>query len=129
MNRQVSDREKRINVLARLQGIFYLVTGLWPVFEVESFMAVTGPKTDIWLVRTVGLLIAATGSVLLVASQKKELNSSIIWLAILNASALAAVDIFYSLSNVISDIYLLDAAVEIAIIIIWFFIFPKKEQK
>lgn len=30
-----------------VQGTFYLATGIWPLVHIESFVAVTGPKTDL----------------------------------------------------------------------------------
>ena len=33
------------------QGALYVVTGVWPLLHMASFEAVTGPKTDDWLVR------------------------------------------------------------------------------
>jgi hypothetical protein len=43
-----------------VQAIYYLLTALWGLFHIESFMAVTGPKTDVWLVKTVSVLIIPT---------------------------------------------------------------------
>ena len=53
---QIRDRA----AFVRLTGVLFLVylaTGLWPLFNIESFQQVTGPKTDLWLVRTVGVLV------------------------------------------------------------------------
>ena len=44
-------------ILALVQGAFYAATGLWALVDLGSFMAVTGPKTDHWLVKTVGILV------------------------------------------------------------------------
>ena len=30
----------------RVQGSYYLVTGLWPLVHLASFEAITGPKVD-----------------------------------------------------------------------------------
>ena len=38
-----------------------VATGVWPIVHRRSFEAVTGPKSDYWLVRTVGGLTTATG--------------------------------------------------------------------
>ena len=54
--------------LFRLSGVFYFITGVWPVLHISSFKEVTGPKTDIWLVKTVGLLMVALSFGLLRAS-------------------------------------------------------------
>jgi hypothetical protein len=42
------------------QGIFYLLTGIWPLVSTNTFQKVTGPKQDLWLVRTAGVWIAKT---------------------------------------------------------------------
>ena len=47
--------------LALLQGIFYVATGVWPLIDIVSFQVVTGPKTDLWLVKTVGVLVTVIG--------------------------------------------------------------------
>lgn len=43
--------------LSLLQGLYYSISGIWPLLSIDTFMAVTGPKTDIWLVKTVGVLL------------------------------------------------------------------------
>lgn len=30
--------------VALIQGVFYLLTGLWPIIDIESFQLVTGPN-------------------------------------------------------------------------------------
>lgn len=47
--------------IAGVQGIYFLLTGLWPLVSIESFQWVTGPKTDLWLVYCVGCLVAVIG--------------------------------------------------------------------
>jgi hypothetical protein len=36
---------------------YIFVTAVWPIIHIHSFMYVTGPKTDVWLVKTVGALL------------------------------------------------------------------------
>lgn len=101
------------------QGIYYLFTGIWPVVHIRSFLAVTGPKTDLWLVRTVGLLIAVAGAAMMQAGISDEPTLAMLILAAGSAAALAAVDIIYVALGTISKIYLLDAALEIALLLAW----------
>ncbi len=51
------------------QGAYYLLTGVWPLINMDSFERVTGAKTDKWLVKTVGVLVAAIGGSLMVAAR------------------------------------------------------------
>jgi hypothetical protein len=43
------------------QGIFYALTGFWPLISRRTFEKVTGPKHDFWLVNTVGVVIGTIG--------------------------------------------------------------------
>jgi hypothetical protein len=105
--------------VARVQGLYYLVTGLWPFIHIQSFLLVTGPKTDLWLVKTVGVLVTVIGAVLLSASRTRRVTDEIVMLAVGSALGLAAIDLIYSLSGVISPVYLADAAAEIALAGLW----------
>jgi len=42
--------------------VYFLLTGIWPLLSMRTFEAVTGPKVDRWLVKTVGVLVAVIGS-------------------------------------------------------------------
>ena len=105
--------------LAWFQGIFYFVTGVWPLVSIGTFMLVTGPKVDLWLVKTVGLLIAVIGLTILMAARRGRIVPEVRFLAAGSAAALAAVDIVYALSDRIWDIYLLDAVAEIGLVVLW----------
>jgi len=94
------------------QGAMYVATGVWPLLHMRSFEAVTGPKTDDWLVYTVGLLLAVIGSVLLAAVARRAADGLIVALAIGTALALAAIEVVHIFDGTIARIYLLDAAIE-----------------
>ena len=102
-----------------VQGIYFLASGIWPILHMESFLRVTGPKTDLWLVKTVGILLAVIGAVLILAQVNAEVNTSMIVLAIGSALSLALVDVTYVAKKVISPIYLADAIAELILIGWW----------
>ena len=77
--------------VALAQGIYYSVSGAWALVHIESFMRVTGPKHDVWLVKSVGGMLVASGVGLILAAWK----------------------------GVISRIYLADAGVETAFLACW----------
>lgn len=52
-------------LLHNAHGAYYLFAGAWPLVHMDSFEAVTGPKPDEFLVRTVGLILLMTGTILL----------------------------------------------------------------
>jgi energy-converting hydrogenase Eha subunit E len=110
-----------MNVLiALLQGIYFFVTGIWPLISLNTFMKITGPKTDIWLVKTVGCILAAIGVTLIFAYTRSEVNASIALMAMGSAAVLALIEFNYVIKRVISPVYLLDAFAEI--IIAWWII-------
>jgi hypothetical protein len=96
--------------LAMGQGAFFMAGGLWAVVHRRSFEHVTGPKADFWLVKTVGLLLAGSGAVLMMAGLRRRAHTrEIRTLAIASGAALAAIDLTYVPRRRISRIYLLDA--------------------
>jgi hypothetical protein len=105
--------------VALAQGLYFLVFGIWPLISMSTFLRVTGPKTDLWLVKTVGLILAVIGAVLIVAQLNGEVTTSIIILGIGSALGLALVEFVYVAGRVISPIYLGDAALELLLIAWW----------
>ena len=101
------------------QGAYFLVTGLWPLLHMRSFLAVTGPKHDLWLVNTVGALVAVTGAVLLTAAAGDRLTPDLRRLAGGSAFALGAVDVIYSWRRRIPPVYLVDGVAEAALLAFW----------
>jgi hypothetical protein len=101
----------RVSGLAVAQGVFDVVTGVWPIVHLRSFEAVTGPKPEGWLVKTVGALITVIGGTLLTAGLRRRIGPEVMLLAAGSAASLAAVDLIYSPRR-ISPVYLLDAVAE-----------------
>ena len=97
----------------RAQALFYMATGIWPIVHLRSFMAVTGPKRDTWLVKTFGALTASLGAAMLPRAGADRGTQG--QLAVGTALTLAACDVVFVLRRRISPIYLADAAVELAL--------------
>jgi len=104
---------RTVRRILALQGALYVVAGLWPLLHMASFEWVTGPKTDDWLVQTVGLLLAVIGAVLL-SNARRTPRADILALALGAATSLAAIEIVHVANATISAIYLLDACIELA---------------
>jgi hypothetical protein len=102
-----------------IQGLYYFLTGIWPLFSIDTFQMVTGPKTDLWLVQTVGVLIGVIGLVLLAAMWRGWATVEVVLLATGSALALAGVDLVFVAQQIISRICLLDAAAEGVLLLAW----------
>src|SRR5688572_1280353 len=84
-------------VLCLVQGFYFLVTGVWPLVSIDTFQAVTGPKTDHlvtgregdhWLVNTVAVLVTADALVLLLATWRGRPSPEVALLALGSAAGL-----------------------------------------
>lgn len=104
--------------LAVAQGVFYVGTGVWPIVHLRSFEAVTGPKREGWLVKTVGAITTVIGGTLLSAGLRRRISPEVMLLATGSAASLATVDVIYSPRR-ISPVYLLDAVAEGVLIAGW----------
>jgi hypothetical protein len=106
---------------ALVQGCYYVLMGLWPVLHSDSFLAVTGHTTDVWLVQTLGLMIAVIGSTLCLAAYRRQKTPEVLLLALGSAVVLAGVHFYFVLEGPISAIYLVDMAVELGMAFLWFY--------
>ncbi len=102
-----------------IHAAYDLVTGIWPVFGIESFQKVSGRKTDIWLVKTVTLLILVVGATIGSAGARKRITPEIVGLAVGSSAALTTIDVVYVSQRRISPVYLLDALVNVTLIAGW----------
>jgi hypothetical protein len=111
-----------------IQGIYFALTGLWPLISIETFQMVTGRKTDHfvtgdesdhWLVNTVGALVTANAAVFLSAAWSRRKSIDVAILGISVATGLTAIDVVYVVRGTISAIYLVDAAAELVLIALW----------
>jgi len=120
-------REKLRVVLLWSQGVYTFITAVWPIVHVKSFMDVSGYKTDVWLVKTVGVLLTAISVALLVSIPNKS-NFPIAVLALFTAAGMAYVDFFYALNNTIPNIYMADGTIEILFAFVWLYLLIKKSE-
>lgn len=104
---------------AAAQGGYYALTGIWPIVHIDSFLAVTGDKQEIWLVRAFGAVIVAVGVALAFTAARPELLPSGRVLGALAAVALVASDVVSWAFGAIGPVYLLDAAVNVAFLAAW----------
>lgn len=108
-----------LRLVSLTQGLFYAATGFWSLVSITTFQMVTGPKTDLWLVKTVGVLVIVIGAVLIMAALRRRITPEIRLLAVGSALGLAAIDIIYVSRGRISPVYLLDAIAELILVAVW----------
>lgn len=122
MHAQTATRTRRTRWRRRLalgQGVYYAATGLWSLVDIRSFERVSGPKTDDWLVKTVGALVGVLGGGLIASALRGGPSRDLALTAAGSAAALAAVDVVYVGRDRIAPVYLLDAVAEAALVAGW----------
>ncbi|HYE56274.1 MAG TPA: hypothetical protein VD996_15600 [Chitinophagaceae bacterium] len=90
--------------------------------HIESFMVVTGPKNDIWLVKTVGALLIPICCCFLTHLFLRIDHRPVIVLAAVSCIAFACIDFYYALNDVISKVYLADGAVQLLLLLSWIYL-------
>ncbi len=125
MTKPATDRALR-NVFL-FQGAYFIVTGIWPLLNMESFLTATGPKQDTWLVEMVGLLAASIGLTFVVSSLGKQRLPTLLGYAV--ATSFLIMDIVYFASGVMGRIYLLDAAIQFVFIMVMTLLLLRKPQQ
>lgn len=106
-------------LLAKGQGAYNLFGGLWPLLHMRSFEAITGPKDDSWLVRTVAGILVVVGVVLLRDAFRGHVAQSVRFMAAGISTVLAIVAIVSSLAGFISWLYFFDGLIHLAFALAW----------
>ena len=99
------------------QSLYYTVTGLWPLLSIGTFMAVTGPKRDIWLVKMVGSLVVVNGVTMGMAARQARSDDRLpMLLCAASAVAFIGIDVVYTARRTIRPVYLGDAVVQLGLL-------------
>jgi hypothetical protein len=119
---------KIFRLLLWSQATYIVITAVWPIIHIDSFMAVTGYKHDVWLVKTVGALLIPVAVTLYIHLFINTDHRPAVVLGSLTALAFIIVDFYYALNDVISDIYLADGIAELIFLIVWIYVFTGRRH-
>ena len=115
-------------VLLWVQSVYFLITALWALLHIESFMDVSGRKADIWLVKTVSVLILAIAICLFSGIFYHRQPVPVLLLAFTSAAGLAAIDFYYTSAKVIKWVYAVDGFVELLFLIAGVYLLLKRKK-
>jgi len=113
---QAGDAQPLAAALAIAQGVYYAVTGAWPLVSMRTFEAVTGPKRDRWLVRVVGVLAIAFGGLVAREATRTRPDPTP---GAAGAAAFGAASLWYWSRGRLNHAYALDGLVEAATLGAW----------
>lgn len=108
-----------IGHVERAHVAYWLFGALWPLLSMRSFERVTGNKRDEWLVRTVALLMLSVVATLEALRGSRRDERSMRVLGATSAGALGGVALVGPLVGRISPVYLMDAAVDMTLAVLW----------
>jgi hypothetical protein len=115
----MENRNALLRIIPKAQALYYVPFSVWGLVNIRSFMWVTGKKHDIWLVKTVCLLLISVGSMIGRAGRKDRVTPEIAGLGIASAASLATIDVWYVAKGRIRWVYLLDAVCNLGLIGGW----------
>ena len=107
--------------LAKVHGVFNVLSGAWPLLHRRSFEAVFGPKEDRWLMYTVAGLLTSVGYAQVGSSTPEDWRHAR-RLGVATSSTLLVIDAIYVPRGTIRRTYLLDAVAESALLAAWAFV-------
>lgn len=113
---------KIYRILGLTQGLYTLLTALWALVDLRSFMEITGPKTDTWLVKTVAVLLIPISLCFLTGIYLKTGYFLVILMGITSSAGLAFIDFYYTATGVIKWIYRVDGYLQILFLLVWIFL-------
>jgi hypothetical protein len=111
------------------QGIYYLLRGLWPLFRMAPVDASSATDTDIWLAQSGGVLTLVIGAVLCLAAYRRQGSMEVIFLAFGSALGLTVLEVIFVFQNRISEVYLLDAVIQVGLVASWVYGWRKTERQ
>ncbi len=113
---------KFFRILLGVQSIYTFITAVWSLVDIESFMLVTGYKTDIWLVKTVGAILVSISLCMATHLFIRTDHLPVVILAIFSSIGFICIDFYYALNDIISNVYLADGFAQILFLLGWFYL-------
>ncbi len=113
---------KFFRILLGVQIIYTFITAVWSLVDIESFMLVTGYKTDIWLVKTVGAILVSISLCMATHLFIRTDHLPVVILAIFSSIGFICIDFYYALNDIISNVYLADGFAQILFLLGWFYL-------
>ena len=117
------DRWRLLRLVIGLQGLYYLVAGLWPLLHLRSFVWVFGEQRDRFQLDVSAALLIAIGAILLLAAARRvRPDGLLVSLGAASAVALALAELKHA--GAIRPVTWIDFAVEllfaVALAVIYF---------
>lgn len=84
-----------IKYVLLILGLYYLLTGLWSIIDIESFSDFTRYRGDFFLKHTAGVLFSVLGLIFTYSAIKERFVAEIKYFALLTTVGVMAVEFYY----------------------------------
>ena len=111
--------------VACVQGAYFLLAGAWPLASLKSFEAVTGPKRERWLIRSLATAMAVAGAALLSGARSRRVTPELALLANGMGLGFGLLELTNVIRGRIRRVYLGDVALQFAFAAAWAFALRK----
>jgi hypothetical protein len=123
-----NSRIKMLRSLLWIQGLYILATAVWPLVSIKTFMEVTGPKTDIWLVKTVAVLLIPIAACFLFNTFTRRPHVSVMVVGLTVSAGLSIIDFYYTYTDTIKWVYAVDGCIELIFLVAWIYLLFRNVQ-
>jgi hypothetical protein len=112
-------------VVMCVQVFYMLLTSVWSLVNIDSFMFVTGQKTDIWLVKMMAVLLIVISGNMLFYFKTSTNELPVIMQGGFTAAGLTIIDFYYTGRGIINPFYGYDGLFQAAFLGLWIWIFVR----
>lgn len=112
-------QQKRTQLIPLLHGIYLMITALWALLFLNSFVKITGIKTDIWLVKTIAILLLPYSLLFMWKSTHTPKLPVVNVVAVMLCMGLTTINAYYYAEGVLGTFYMIDAWIEIFLSVWW----------
>lgn len=124
-----SPRDRWRRWILLIQGVYYMVTGLWPLLHFSSFSAVVRIQIVPFQAHAFAAVILVVGGLLIEAARREPPGPFPTLLGLTVAAAIAVVSLFWlPRLNLLSGLWI-DLVVEVAIAIALVVFYPRPEPE
>lgn len=113
-----TDHQRGLRI-AKLQAVFNILGGAWPILSLKSFEWVYGPKQEDWLQKTSGGLLLASGVALALTEDSPDSVRMARRIGVGVAMTYLLVDLIYVPKGRLRKTYIQDALCEAGWLIAW----------
>jgi len=110
---------QKVRIIPLIQAVYFLITAVWPLVHLTSFLAVTGDKKEIWLLETVSILLLPYCLILIHLAFTSENNVIMPIAALLSSLGLGVIEIYYFLNGTIKWVYAVDSILQFIFVFYW----------